>query len=185
MRTEKVIGIFYVLVTKRCQLQKKAQLMKNITRFIAIAGVGVSLVALAKADEVLQFNTLPSVVQSSVIKETRITPTRVVRVVQDNGAYAVTYTGDTGQQVIYVSPTGTILQSPTSTVRETTTTTEQPTTVVTERPNTVVESTGPQAVVTTQEVQQAPSRYELIKKEGNKEWYLDHQTGQKVKVERK
>ena len=43
--------------------------MKNITRFIAVAGVGVSLVALAKADEVLQFNTLPSVVQSSVIKK--------------------------------------------------------------------------------------------------------------------
>jgi hypothetical protein len=158
---------------------KKGQLMKNITRFIAVAGVGVSLVALAKADEVLQFNTLPQVVQSSVIKETRITPTRVVRVIQDNGAYAVTYIGDTGQQVIYVSPTGSILQSPTNRVRETTTTT------TTEQPNTVVESTGPEAVVTTQEVQQTPSRYELIKKEGNKEWYLDHQTGRKVKVERK
>jgi hypothetical protein len=158
---------------------KKGQLMNNVTRLIAVAGVGVSLVALAKADEVLQFNTLPSVVQSSVIKETRITPTRVVRVVQDNGAYAVTYMGETGQQVIYVSPTGTILQSPTSTVRETTTTT------TTERPNTVVESTGPQTVVTTQEIQQAPNRYELIKKEGDKEVYLDHQTGQKIKVERK
>jgi hypothetical protein len=153
--------------------------MKNVTRFIAVAGVGVSLVALAKADEVLQFNTLPPVVQSSVIKETRITPTRVVRVIQDNGAYAVTYMGDTGQQVIYVSPTGTILQSPTNTVRETTTTT------TTERPNTVVESTGPQAVVTTQEIQQAPSRYELIKKEHDKEVYIDHQTGRKVTVERK
>jgi hypothetical protein len=169
--------------------------MKNVTRFIAVAGVVVSVVALAKADEMLQFSTLPPVVQSSVIKETRITPTRIVRVVQDNGAYAVTYVSDTGQQVIYVSPTGTILQSPTSTVRETTTTTtterpttvvtERPNTVVTERPNTVVESTGPQAVVTTQEIQQAPSRYELIKKEGDKEVYLDHQTGQKVKVERK
>jgi hypothetical protein len=165
---------------------KKGQLMKNVTRFIAVAGVSVSLVALAKADEI-QFSTLPQVVQSSVIKETRIAPTKVVRVVQDNGAYAVTYLSDTGQQVIYVSPGGSILQSPTSTVRETTTTTttEKPTTVVTERPNTVVESTGPEAVVTTQEVQQAPSRYELIKKEGNKEVYLDHQTGQKVKVERK
>jgi hypothetical protein len=152
--------------------------MKNVTRFIAVAGVGVSLVAFAKADEVLQFNTLPPVVQSSVIKETRITPTRVVRVIQDNGAYAVTYMGDTGQQVIYVSPTGTILQSP-STVRETTTTT------TTERPNTVVESTGPQAVVTTEEIQQAPSRYELIKKEHDKEVYIDHQTGRKVTVERK
>jgi len=143
--------------------------MKNVTRFIAVAGVGVSLVALAKADEVLQFNTLPPVVRSSVIKETRITPTRVVRVIQDNGAYAVTYMGDTGQQVIYVSPTGTILQSPTSTVRETTTTT----------------TTEPQTVITTQEIQQAPNRYELIKKEGDKEIYLDHQTGQKIKVERK
>jgi len=160
--------------------------MKNVTRFIAVAGVSVSLVALAKADGI-QFSTLPQVVQSSVIKETRIAPTKVVRVVQDNGAYAVTYWSDTGQQVIYVSPTGSILQSPTSTVRETTTTTttERPTTVVTERRNTVVESTGPEAVVTTQEVQQASSRYELIKKEGNKEVYLDHQTGQKVKVERK
>jgi hypothetical protein len=160
--------------------------MKNVTRFIAVAGVSVSLVVLAKADEI-QFSTLPQVVQSSVIKETRIAPTKVVRVVQDNGADAVTYLSETGQQVIYVSPTGSILQSPTSTVRETTTTTttEKPTTVVTERPNTVVESTGPEAVVTTQEVQQAPSRYELIKKEGNKEVYLDHQTGQKVKVERK
>jgi hypothetical protein len=160
--------------------------MKNVTRFIAVAGVSVSLVVLAKADEI-QFSTLPQVVQSSVIKETRIAPTKVVRVVQDNGAYAVTYLSETGQQVIYVSPTGSILQSPTSTVRETTTTTttEKPTTVVTERPNTVVESTGPEAVVTTPEVQQAPSRYELIKKEGNKEVYLDHQTGQKVKVERK
>jgi hypothetical protein len=40
-------------------------------------------------------------------------------------------------------------------------------------------------VVTTQEIQQAPNRYELIKKEGDKEVYLDHQTGQKIKVERK
>src|SRR5260370_4617936 len=147
--------------------------MKNLTRFIAVAGVGVSLVALAKADEVLQFNTLPPVVQSSVIKETRITPTRIVRVIQDNGAYTLTYLGDTGQQVIYVSPTGTILQSPTSTVRETTTTTttERPTTVVTERPNTAVESTSPQTAVTTQDIQQAPRRYELIKMEGNNEDY--------------
>jgi len=110
-----------------------------------------------------------------------------VRVVQDTGgSYAVTYMSDTGQQVIYVSPSGSILQSPASTIRETTTTTtEQPSTVVTERPNTVVESTGPETVVTTQTIQQAPSRYELIEKKGNKEIYLDHQTGQKVKVERK
>jgi hypothetical protein len=57
--------------------------------------------------------------------------------------------------------------------------------VITQQPTTVVESTGPEAVVTTEEVQQAPSRYELIEKKGNKEVYLDHQTGRKVKVERK
>jgi hypothetical protein len=175
----------------------KRQLMTNVTRLIAVAGVGVSLVGLAKADDVLQFTTLPQVVQSSVIRETRIaSPTKVVRVVQDTGGeYAVTYMGDSGQQVIYVSPTGSILQAPAGGVRETTTTTtterpntvvtERPNTVVTERPGTVVESTGDDAVVTTQEVQQTPSRYELIEKKGNKEIYLDHQTGRKVKVERK
>jgi hypothetical protein len=39
--------------------------MRNVTRLIAVAGVGVSLVALAKADEVMQFTALPQVVQSS------------------------------------------------------------------------------------------------------------------------
>jgi hypothetical protein len=163
--------------------------MRNVTHLIAVAGVGVSLVALAKADEVLQFTALPHVVQSSVIKETRIaSPTKVVRVVQDTGgSYAVTYLSDSGQQVVYLSPTGAILQAHANTVRETTTTTttEQPNTVVTQRPATVVESTRPEAVVTTEEVQQAASRDELIEKKGNKEVYLDHQTGRKVKVERK
>lgn len=73
---------------------------------------------------------------------------------------------DTGQQVVYVEPNGEIVQAP-SVTRETTTT------------------TVPEEVVTTQEIQQAGSRYELIEKKGNKEIYLDHQTGRKVKVERK
>jgi hypothetical protein len=142
--------------------------MKNVTRFIAITGASVFLVALARADEV-QFTTLPQVVQSSVIKQTRITsPTRVVRVVQDNGIYGVTVMTDTGQQVVYVNPTGEIVQAP-SVTRETTTTT----------------TTVPDEMVTTQEIQQAGSRYELIEKKGNKEIYIDHQTGRKVKVERK
>jgi hypothetical protein len=141
--------------------------MKNLTRFIAIAGASVFLVALAKADEI-QFTTLPQVVQSSVIKQTRITsPSRVVRVVQDNGIYGVTVTTETGQQVVYVNPTGEIVQAPTVS-RETTTTT---TTEV------------PDEVVTTQEIQTAGNRYELIEKKGNKAIYLDHQTGRKVKVE--
>jgi hypothetical protein len=143
--------------------------MKNVTRLIAVAAASVCFVALAKADEI-QFTTLPQVVQSSVIKQTRITsPSRVVRVVQDSGIYGVTVMTDTGQQVIYVNPTGEIVQTPTVS-RETTTTT---TTEV------------PDQVVTTQEIQAAGNRYELIEKKGNKEIYIDHQTGRKVKVERK
>ena len=141
--------------------------MKNLTRFVAIAGASVFLIALAKADEI-QFTTLPQVVQSSVIKQTRITsPTRVVRVVQDNGVYGVTVMTDTGQQVVYVNPAGTIVESPTVSQETTTTTT-----------------TVPDQVVTTQEIQTAPSRYELIEKKGDKEIYIDHQTGRRVKVDK-
>jgi hypothetical protein len=151
--------------------------MKNLTRFIAVAGASVCLVAFAKADEI-QFTTLPQVVQSSVIKQTRITsPTRVVRVVQDNGVYGVTVMTETGQQVVYVNPTGEIVEAPTI-VHETapTVTRETTTTTTTEVPD---------QVVTTQEIQVAGSRYELIEKKGHKAIYLDHQTGRKVKVEYK
>ena len=141
--------------------------MKNVTRFIALAGASVFLVALAKADEI-QFTTLPQAVQTTVIKQTRTaSPSRVVRVVQDNGIYGVTVMTDTGQEVVYVNPTGMIVQAPTVT-RETTTTT----------------TTVPDEVVTTQEIQTAPSRYELIEKKGDKEIYIDHQTGRRVKVDK-
>jgi hypothetical protein len=167
--------------------------MKNLTRFIAVAGASVCLVALAKADE-LQFTTLPQVVQSSVIKQTRITsPTRVVRVVQDNGIYGVTVMTETGQQVVYVNPTGEIVESPTV-VHETAPTVVQqtgPTVVqqtgpaVTHETTTTTTTEAPDQVVTTQEIQAAGSRYELIEKKGHKAIYLDHQTGRKVKVEYK
>jgi hypothetical protein len=151
--------------------------MKNVIRFIAIAGASASLVALARADEI-QFTALPQVVQSSVINETRIaSPTKVVRVIQNTGGtYAVTVMTDTGQQVVYVAPTGAIVQTPATTVQETTTV---------QRPvetTTTTTDTG-EAVVTTQEIQQAGNRYELIEKKGNKTIYLDHLTGKKVKVE--
>jgi hypothetical protein len=151
--------------------------MKNLTRFIAIAGASVSLVALAKADDI-QFTTLPQVVQSSVIKQTRITsPTRVVRVIQDNGVYGVTVMTDTGQQVVYVNPTGEIVEAPTV-VHETAPT-------VTHETTTTTTTEAPGQVVTTQEIQAAGSRYELIEKKGDKAIYLDHQTGRRVKVEYK
>jgi hypothetical protein len=147
----------------------KNRTMKNVTRLIAVVAASVCFVALAKADEI-QFTTLPQPVQTSVIKQTRITsPTRVVRVVQDNGIYGVTVMTDTGQQVVYVNPTGEIVESPTVTHETTTTTTTE----------------APDQVVTTQEIQAAGSRYELIEKKGHKAIYLDHQTGRKVKVEYK
>ncbi|MBV9877297.1 MAG: hypothetical protein JO025_21390 [Verrucomicrobia bacterium] len=143
--------------------------MKNLTLLIAVAGVSVSLVALAKADE-LQFTTLPPAVQTSVIKETRITsPTKVVRVVQDTGGvYAVTVMSDTGQQVVYVQPTGVIVQAPASTVQETTTTTTE----------------VPGGIITTDVIHQYPARFELLEKKGDKEIYLDHQTGRRIKMDK-
>src|SRR6202007_1606162 len=143
--------------------------MKNLTRFIAAAGRGVRLVALAKADEI-QFTTLPQPVQTTVIKQTRIaSPSRVVRVVQDNGIYGVTVMTDTGQQVVYVNPTGEIVEAATV-VQETATT-------VTHETTTTTTTEAPDQVVTTQEIQAAGSRYELIEKKGHKAIYLDHQTG--------
>jgi hypothetical protein len=151
--------------------------MKNLTRFIAVAGASVCLVALAKADEI-QFTTLPQPVQTTVIKQTRIaSPTRVVRVVQDNGIYGVTVMTDTGQQVVYVNPTGEIVEAPTI-VHDTAPT-------VTRETTTTTTTEAPDQVVTTQEIQAAGSRYELIEKKGHKAIYLDHQTGRKVKVEYK
>ena len=159
--------------------------MKNLIRFIAVAGASVCLVALAKADEI-QFTTLPQVVQSSVIKQTRITsPTRVVHVVQDNGIYGVTVMTDTGQQVIYVNPTGAIVEAPTVVHETAPTVVQQTGPTVTHETTTTTTTEIPDEVVTTQEVHAAGSRYELIEKKGHKAIYLDHQTGRKVKVEYK
>ena len=86
---------------------------------------------------------------------------------ENTGIYAVTVRQDEGTRVVYVNEAGAIVDSPTSTV--TTTTTTEP---------------AEQQVITYEQVQQNLPRYELIEKKGNKEVYLDHQTGQKVKVKR-
>jgi len=112
---------------------------------------------------------LPQPIQTTVIRETHIPSasavTRVIR--QDGGIYAVTVRQDEGTRVVYVNESGTIVQAPGSTV---TTTTTEPT---------------EQQVITYEEVQQDLPRYQLIKKDHDKEIYLDRQTGKKVKVERK
>ena len=70
-------------------------------------------------------------------------------------------------RVVYVNEAGAMVDSPSSMV--TTTTTTEP---------------AEQEVITYEQIKQNLPRYELIEKKGNKEVYLDHQTGQKVKVKR-
>jgi hypothetical protein len=146
--------------------------MKIKTTLPILVAASAFLGMAAQGDEI-QFSTLPQPVQTTVIRETHISgPTAVTRVVQDpNGIYTVTVHGDTGEQVVYVNSSGAIVQAPGTTT--TTTTTVQ-------RPATQPEQT----VVTYDQVQQSPSRYELLEKKGKKEVYLDHQTGQKVTVKR-
>lgn len=137
---------------------------------ILAAATGL-LAGTALADEI-QFTTLPQPVQTTVIRETHIQgPTAVERVVQDpQGVYAVTVRGDTGEHIVYVNSSGTVVQAPATT----TTTTVRATQPATE-----------ETVVTQEQIQTNQPRYELLEKKKDKEIYLDHQTGQKVIVKRK
>jgi Fe-S cluster biogenesis protein NfuA len=137
--------------------------------YITLLAATLSLGAFARADEI-QFTTLPQPIQTSVIRETHISgPTAVTRVMHDSGGiYAVTVRENEGTRVVYVNESGAIVQAPSSTTTTTTTTTE-PT---------------EEQVVTYEQVQQDVPRYQLIEKKGEKEIYLDRQTGKKVKVKR-
>jgi hypothetical protein len=144
---------------------------KYILPVLIAAGTFVGTAA--QADEI-QFTTLPQPVQTTVVRETHIAgPANVVRVIHaSNGVYAVTVHRDTGDQVVYVTDAGEIVQAPAAT---TTTTTEQ-----TVQPAAETQQT----IVTYDQIQKDQPRYELIEKKGKKEIYLDHQTGQKVTVKR-
>src|SRR5690348_1923195 len=151
--------------------------MKKIITLVLALGVAISLVPIARSDEI-GFTTLPQPVQTTIIRETRITnPSYVTRVVRsDSGIYAVTVRRESGEQVVYVNPEGTIVQPPSSTT--TTTTVQQPSITTT------VQQPAEEGVVTYQQLQQNLPRYQLLEKKGRKEIYYDRQTGQKVKVER-
>jgi hypothetical protein len=133
--------------------------------YAALLAIVLSSVAFARADEI-QFTTLPQIVQSTVMRETHIPgPTAVTHVVRQNGGvYAVTVQQSDATRVLYVNDAGVIVTAPT----------------------TITTTTGPaeQQVITYEQVQQDLPRYQLIEKKGNKEVYLDRQTGQKVKVKR-
>jgi hypothetical protein len=134
--------------------------------YIGILAMALSLAAFARADEI-QFTTLPQPIQTSIIRETHISdPSMVTRVVRDEGGvYTVTVRENDATRVVYVNDSGAIVQAPSSTTTTTTTERAEP-------------------VVTYQQVQQDMPRYQLVEKKGNKEVYMDRQTGQKVKVKR-
>jgi hypothetical protein len=161
--------------------------MNKITAITLAFGASVCISSVAQADEI-QFTTLPETVQTTVIRETHITnPTYVTRVMRDeNGIYAVTIRGNSGEQVVYVNAEGAIVRAPgtTATTTTTTTTVQQPTTTTTvqEPVQTVQPAEG--TVVTYDQVQQNLPRYQLLEKKGKEEVYYDRQTGQKVIVKR-
>jgi len=147
--------------------------MRKFTNLAIAIGAGLCFGTIAQADD-LVFTALPQTVQTTVIRETRIPDgSGVTRIVRDSsGIYVVTVRGATGEQMVYVNEAGLIVPAP-----ATTTTVQR-----VEPVQPAVESS--QTVVTYDEVQKDTSRYELLKKEGDKEVYRDKQTGQKVTVKR-
>lgn len=138
--------------------------MKKTVPIIAITGLSFCLLTISKGD-VIQFTTLPEVVQTTVIQETRIpTPASVIRVVQEpEGIYEVVVQTDTGEQTIYVSTEGTIVQRPRTAVRE-------------------EGSEGGETFVTIEEIQRGGSRYEVIDRD--QRIYIDRQTNRRVRIRR-
>jgi len=145
-------------------------LMKTKVILPVLVAMSAFLRTSAQADEV-QFTTLPQPVQTTVIRETHISgPSSVLRVLKEqNGIYAITVREETGEQVVYVNGSGAIVQTPATT------------TIQSAQPATETQQT----IITYDEIQKNQSRYELLKKEHDKEVYLDHQTGQKITIKRK
>jgi hypothetical protein len=138
--------------------------VKKTVPIFAITGLSFCLLTISKGD-VIQFTTLPEVVQTTVINETRIaTPARVIRVVPEpEGIYEIVVQTDTGEQTIYVSTEGTIVQQPRTVVRE-------------------EGSEGDETFVTIEEIQRGGSRYEVIDR--NQGIYVDRQTNRRVRIRR-
>ena len=138
--------------------------MKKPVPILTMAGLSFCLFTISKGD-VIQFMALPQVVQTTVIRETRIpTPASVIQVVQEReGIYEVVVQTDTGEQTIYVSTEGTIVQRPRTAVRE-------------------EGSEGGETFVTVEEIQSGGSRYEVIDRDQGS--YLDRQTNRRVRIRR-
>jgi hypothetical protein len=138
--------------------------VKKTVPIFAITGLSFCLLTISKGD-VIQFTTLPEVVQTTVINETRIaTPASVIRVVPEpEGIYEIVVQTDTGEQTIYVSTEGTIVQQPRTAVRE-------------------EGSEGGETFVTIEEIQRGGSRYQVIDRDQG--IYVDRQTNRRIRIRR-
>jgi hypothetical protein len=141
----------------------------NRTKYIiAACALGLCLCAATQAKEIkkeIQFTTLPQVVRTTVFHRYNIvSPEKVVRVVEEpDNIYEITVLTDSGDQVVYVTADGNIVQ----------------------RPSTVVEEGGQgsaEVTVTMDEIRGAGERYEFLQDQGPDAIYIDHQTNKRVIV---
>ncbi|HEX6566854.1 MAG TPA: hypothetical protein VF020_21360 [Chthoniobacterales bacterium] len=139
--------------------------MKKVIYQLAIAGLGLSFCAITNAKEI-QFTTLPEVVRTTVIHHYNVvSPEKVVRVVEEpDNIYQVTVVTDSGDQIVYVTADGRIV----------------------ERPGSVVESregsTAGEVTITWDEIQSGGERYGFVQDQGPDAIYIDHQTNKRVLV---
>ena len=155
--------------------------------FSILAVLGLGTLVQAKADDV-QFVTLPQVVRTTVVRETHIPDySRVTRVLRDvNGVYQVTVRRDADNAILYVEPTGRLVNEQYVAFQggAPVATTQPIQQVVTTHPSqqvVVTESTAPTVDTFVRSLD--ASKYQLIEKKGNKEVYLDRMTGAKWRVE--
>jgi hypothetical protein len=137
--------------------------MNRIKYIIVACALGLFLCATTKAREI-QFKTLPEVVRTTVFHHYRIvSPEKVVRVVEEpDNIYEITVLTDGGDQIIYVTADGTIVQ----------------------RPGTVVEGVqgSAEVTVTMDEIRGGGERYEFVQDQGPDAIFIDHQTNKRVIV---
>jgi len=145
----------------------------NRTKYIiAAAALGLILCPTTKAREEIKFTSLPEVVRTTVFQHYKITsPDKVVRVVQEpNNIYEITVLTDGGDQEVYVTADGNIV----------------------ERPSAVVGSIGSdqgsadqgsaEVTVTMDDVRTGGDRYVFVQDQGPDAVYIDHQTNKRVIV---
>ena len=147
--------------------------MKAKILIIAVIGLGVTSVVLG--DEI-QFVALPQTVRTAVVRETNIPDdSRVARVYQDqNGLYEVTVRRNTDNEVLFVEPTGSIVQEQTVALNAP---------VVPARGAVTKTVTIEEPTVETFVRSLDQDRFQLLEKKGIKEVYLDKLTGERWRVE--